>query len=87
VDRHGGHCRGDGTLARAAPANCTLCFDTGGDLSHCAGLEIHLAKAQGATPRALGYSIRCENAAGLYHLAIAAKDHRPRRLVDYRYYL
>jgi hypothetical protein len=65
VDRHGSHCCGDSALARAASANNTLCFDISSDMPPCAGLEIRSAKAQGACPWAVGYSIRCENAFGL----------------------
>jgi hypothetical protein len=59
VDHHGSHCCGDSALARAASATDTLPFDTGGDMLPCAVLEICSAKAQGAGPRAVGYSIRC----------------------------
>jgi hypothetical protein len=85
VDRHGSHCRGDSALAGAASANYTLLFDAGGDLSRCAGLEIRSATAQGVNPRAVGYSIRGENAVGLsctplLELAIIARIETVRQM-------
>jgi hypothetical protein len=59
VDHHGSHRCGDSALARATSANNTLCFNAGGDMSPGAVLEICSAKAQGARPRAVGYSTRC----------------------------